>query len=426
MQRVAYASASATRAPQRKSLLNSKWHRAISLFPRGGVPHGASLLPLPSVSVSSSTVAAAAERGVCTTLQKKIFEKPHSLGLAAASTSASTGAGLSFGPMESFEEKVPLEFPNKTRLKVRIKQLNIVGGWRWMDGKEDACGICRTPFETCCMDCKFPGDECPLAEIASRSRSNAGTVRRRSPTPPTTDGSELEKMTDHETITLTSWIDEFSSTTRQQSLYFSFRSDVSTNFLCCRRDRRALPAGGVTMPGGLPPPPDNPPDDDDHDDMGGGGGGGADLGGGDTGGEDMGGGGAGLGGGDTGGEDMGGGGAGLGGGDMDGEEMGGEDMDAELLGEMGHPGRPAHLTRPRRQDRFGHWLKRKYGKQTEPTDLIGKSALVLYPAASIIKTTGLVVDSAAVLFLCVSLRRHDAKIEANFGPNFIFKIADGF
>uniref|UniRef100_A0A914HIY3 Anaphase-promoting complex subunit 11 RING-H2 finger domain-containing protein n=1 Tax=Globodera rostochiensis TaxID=31243 RepID=A0A914HIY3_GLORO len=92
------------------------------------------------------------------------FQKPHPLGLAAASTSASTGAGLSFGPMESFEEKVPLELPTKTRLKVRIKQLNIVGGWRWMDGKEDACGICRTPFETCCMDCKFPGDECPLVE----------------------------------------------------------------------------------------------------------------------------------------------------------------------------------------------------------------------------------------------------------------------
>ncbi|KAL3078750.1 hypothetical protein niasHT_036270 [Heterodera trifolii] len=48
---------------------------------------------------------------------------------------------------------------------VRIKRLDIVGSWRWVDGKEDACGICRTPFETCCMDCKFPGDECPLVYI---------------------------------------------------------------------------------------------------------------------------------------------------------------------------------------------------------------------------------------------------------------------
>ncbi|KAL3085711.1 hypothetical protein niasHS_009652 [Heterodera schachtii] len=66
------------------------------------------------------------------------------------------------GPMESIEAKGPLELPTKTRLKVRIKRLDIVGSWRWVDGKEDACGICRTPFETCCMDCKFPGDECPL------------------------------------------------------------------------------------------------------------------------------------------------------------------------------------------------------------------------------------------------------------------------
>uniref|UniRef100_A0A914ID56 B30.2/SPRY domain-containing protein n=1 Tax=Globodera rostochiensis TaxID=31243 RepID=A0A914ID56_GLORO len=43
-----------------------------------------------------------------------------------------------------------------------------------------------------------------------------------------------------------------------------------------------------------------------------------------------------------------------------------------------------------------------------------------------LETTGLVVDSAAVLFPCISLRRHGAKIEANFGPNFNFNIADGF
>ncbi|KAL3084439.1 hypothetical protein niasHT_036324 [Heterodera trifolii] len=40
---------------------------------------------------------------------------------------------------------------------VRIKRLDIVGSWRWVDGKEDACGICRTPFETCCMGLQIPG-----------------------------------------------------------------------------------------------------------------------------------------------------------------------------------------------------------------------------------------------------------------------------
>uniref|UniRef100_A0A914HU66 B30.2/SPRY domain-containing protein n=1 Tax=Globodera rostochiensis TaxID=31243 RepID=A0A914HU66_GLORO len=43
-----------------------------------------------------------------------------------------------------------------------------------------------------------------------------------------------------------------------------------------------------------------------------------------------------------------------------------------------------------------------------------------------LETTGLFVDSAAVLFPCVTLRFQDAKIEANFGPNFKFKIAEGF
>ncbi|KAI3422585.1 hypothetical protein GPALN_013085 [Globodera pallida] len=51
-------------------------HRAISLFTRCGVPRMASLSPLSSVSMSSSTIAGAgggrfiSERGVCTTLQR--------------------------------------------------------------------------------------------------------------------------------------------------------------------------------------------------------------------------------------------------------------------------------------------------------------------------------------------------------------------
>ncbi|KAI3418386.1 hypothetical protein GPALN_009709 [Globodera pallida] len=40
-------------------------------------------------------------------------------------------------------------------------------------------------------------------------------------------------------------------------------------------------------------------------------------------------------------------------------------------------------------------------------------------------TTGLFVDSAADLFPCVTLFRPGAQIQANFGPKFEFKIADG-
>uniref|UniRef100_A0A914H6Y6 B30.2/SPRY domain-containing protein n=1 Tax=Globodera rostochiensis TaxID=31243 RepID=A0A914H6Y6_GLORO len=38
-----------------------------------------------------------------------------------------------------------------------------------------------------------------------------------------------------------------------------------------------------------------------------------------------------------------------------------------------------------------------------------------------LETTGLLVDSAATLFPCVTLHDYDDKIEANFGPNFEFK-----
>ncbi|KAI1725070.1 anaphase-promoting complex subunit 11 RING-H2 finger domain-containing protein [Ditylenchus destructor] len=54
------------------------------------------------------------------------------------------------------------ELPTKTRLRMRMKRLTIVGEWKWVDGKSDNCGICRAPFEACCVDCKYPGDECPL------------------------------------------------------------------------------------------------------------------------------------------------------------------------------------------------------------------------------------------------------------------------
>uniref|UniRef100_A0A914H4A0 B30.2/SPRY domain-containing protein n=1 Tax=Globodera rostochiensis TaxID=31243 RepID=A0A914H4A0_GLORO len=42
-----------------------------------------------------------------------------------------------------------------------------------------------------------------------------------------------------------------------------------------------------------------------------------------------------------------------------------------------------------------------------------------------LKTTGLFVNSGVELFACVTMLHYGIKIEANFGPNFIFNIADG-
>lgn len=68
-------------------------------------------------------------------------------------------------------------------MNVRIKRLNIilkiihyfvliynfeifnsytgVAVWKWV-ANDDTCGICRMPFDSCCTDCKYPGDDCPL------------------------------------------------------------------------------------------------------------------------------------------------------------------------------------------------------------------------------------------------------------------------
>lgn len=34
------------------------------------------------------------------------------------------------------------------------------------DDDDDVCGICRVAYDGCCPDCKTPGDECPLSELA--------------------------------------------------------------------------------------------------------------------------------------------------------------------------------------------------------------------------------------------------------------------
>jgi anaphase-promoting complex subunit 11 len=79
-----------------------------------------------------------------------------------ASTMNSSTMTTSFEPLAKFDEAPPLQLPSKTKLKIRIKRLNVCGEWRWKDGNGDNCGICRAPFEGCCVDCKMPGEECPL------------------------------------------------------------------------------------------------------------------------------------------------------------------------------------------------------------------------------------------------------------------------
>ncbi|CAD6191381.1 unnamed protein product [Caenorhabditis auriculariae] len=58
------------------------------------------------------------------------------------------------------KESVVLE--TKTRLKLTVNKLNVTAEWKWTEGGEDTCGICRMEFEAACTNCKFPGDDCPL------------------------------------------------------------------------------------------------------------------------------------------------------------------------------------------------------------------------------------------------------------------------
>ncbi|PAV80860.1 hypothetical protein WR25_07394 [Diploscapter pachys] len=57
----------------------------------------------------------------------------------------------------------PLVLPTKTRLKITVNKLHLTGSWHWKDCEDETCGICRSPFEATCVDCKFPGDGCPTA-----------------------------------------------------------------------------------------------------------------------------------------------------------------------------------------------------------------------------------------------------------------------
>lgn len=46
-------------------------------------------------------------------------------------------------------------------MKVELRSVRLVAAWTW-DAGDDACGICRNPFDACCPDCRQPGDDCPI------------------------------------------------------------------------------------------------------------------------------------------------------------------------------------------------------------------------------------------------------------------------
>ncbi|KAL7420278.1 ubiquitin-protein ligase Anaphase Promoting Complex [Cryptotrichosporon argae] len=64
-------------------------------------------------------------------------------------------------------------------MKLTIKAYHAVAAWKWDTSSEphrlyaygtgdedededDVCGICQAAFESCCPECKVPGDDCPL------------------------------------------------------------------------------------------------------------------------------------------------------------------------------------------------------------------------------------------------------------------------
>jgi len=68
-------------------------------------------------------------------------------------------------------------------MRVTIKSYNAVAAWKWDtssepheviryadpdpygdDDDDEVCGICQAAFESCCPDCKVPGDDCPLSK----------------------------------------------------------------------------------------------------------------------------------------------------------------------------------------------------------------------------------------------------------------------
>lgn len=47
-------------------------------------------------------------------------------------------------------------------VQVPVVRWSGVAGWRWEAKEGDICGMCRSPFEACCGECRLPGDDCPV------------------------------------------------------------------------------------------------------------------------------------------------------------------------------------------------------------------------------------------------------------------------
>ena len=63
----------------------------------------------------------------------------------------------------------PTSPPPPPKFKVRFKRWTAVAVWKWITPNDETeCGICRLPFEGCCPDCKFPGDDCALGGCGLR------------------------------------------------------------------------------------------------------------------------------------------------------------------------------------------------------------------------------------------------------------------
>ncbi|CAH8663482.1 unnamed protein product [Schistosoma rodhaini] len=65
-------------------------------------------------------------------------------------------------PMSDLQAEVSkISIDSPSPLSLKINHWFAVSAWKWCTNDDD-CGICRNAFETCCADCKLPGDDCPL------------------------------------------------------------------------------------------------------------------------------------------------------------------------------------------------------------------------------------------------------------------------
>ncbi|KAK0395499.1 hypothetical protein QR680_001310 [Steinernema hermaphroditum] len=77
------------------------------------------------------------------------------------------------------EPPEPFELPTKTQMKIKIRRFVGVAEWKWIrKSTDDSCGICLQVFEACCVDCKVPGEKCPLVEGSCTHSFHAHCIDR--------------------------------------------------------------------------------------------------------------------------------------------------------------------------------------------------------------------------------------------------------